>query len=270
VKYKEIHREIFIAILLLLSLTNLYAGAWSQKKGHYYTKISYIYSTADGIFGSDIPSLFDNSSIYLYGEYGLLDRLTAIGSLPALKNSVTEANFLRGETTGFLVGDLEVKGRYQFLDAPVVASGVIGVKIPVGYDIYDIPPLGNGETDLDLKLALGASLYPIPAYATGDIGYRLRGGDFVNEFNFSFEVGYTLWNKYLIRFVSDGIEATREAQGESNLIGFPLAQEQIRIGGGLIFILSQNIEIDFLYLKTTSGHNIPKFEEIFFGVAFKK
>jgi hypothetical protein len=261
---------LFIGFLIFLFQDEISAGAWAQPKGHYYTKISYIYSTADEIFGSSTPTLFDNSSVYLYGEYGAWDRLTVIGSFPALKFSVTEANFLRGETNGYMAGDMEFKAMYQFLDKPIVASGILGTKIPVGYEIYDQPPLGNGETDFDFKLALGASFYPVPAYATGDVGYRLRGGNFVNEINYTFEAGYTFREKYLLRFFTDGIRSTREAEGESNLIGFPLAQDQTRIGGGFIFILNQKVGFDFTYLKTISGKNIPKFQEFFIGIFYKK
>jgi hypothetical protein len=258
----------FIVLFFFLLQVNVFAGAWSQKQGHYYTKISYIYSTSDVIFGYNDPVLYDNSSIYLYGEYGIWDHFTVIGSIPALKYSVTEANFLRGETTGYMAGDMEFKGLYQFLFGPVVASGIIGVKIPFSYDIYDIPPIGNGEADFDVKLALGASFYPLPGYATGDVGYRLRGGEFIDEINFTFEVGYTLLNKFLIRFYTDGIRGIREAEGESNLIGFPLSQERIRLGGGLIYIWDDNIAFDFTYLDTIHGKYIPRFKEVFLGISY--
>ncbi len=122
---------------------------------------------------------------------------------------------------------------------------------------------------MDAKLLLGASLYPIPAYLTGDIGYRKRGGEFVDEIQFNFEAGYTFFNKYLLRFQTSGIKSTESGAGASDLLGFPLAQEQIRLGGGLIYKLNDNFEFDVTYLKTTSGKNIPKANELFVGIAFK-
>ncbi|GAB4373816.1 MAG: hypothetical protein Kow0042_17970 [Calditrichia bacterium] len=220
--------------------------------------------------GMDFPATFDNYALYFYGEYGLFTRFTLITSMPFFKQSISEANFLRGETNGYLAGDLELQSKYQFLDRPVVASALIGLKLPVGYEVYDLPPLGNDETDFDTKMLLGVSLYPIPAYITGDVGYRFRGGDFVDEWNYTLEAGYTLRNKFLFRFLTTSIKSTHEAEGESTLLGFPLAQEQVRFGGGVIFIWNQRIELDVTYLKTTSGKNIPSFGEFFFGIAFKK
>lgn len=264
-------RYLTIGIIFLVQFfqTPLFAGAWAQSKGHYYTKLTLIYSKADGLYGTNFPAEFNDYSLYFYGEYGLLDRTTVILSLPSIKRSINEANSVRGTTTGFLAGDFELQAKHQFLSSPVVASVLIGTKIPAVYRVEDFPPLGNGETDFDAKLLLGASLYPIPAYLTGDIGYRLRGGDFIDEINFNFEAGYTFFEKYLIRFAATGIRSTQDSQGESNLLGFPLAQEQYRLGGGIICKLSSNFEFDITYLNTIDGDNIPKANEVFIGIVFK-
>ncbi|MCB9090301.1 MAG: hypothetical protein H6628_18545 [Calditrichae bacterium] len=250
--------------------TPLYAGAWAQQKGHYYTKLTYIYSDANRIFGNNSPALFEDNALYFYGEYGLTNRATLVLSTPFFKHSVNEANFLRGETSGYFSGDLELQAKYQFLARPVVASLLGGAKIPLGYEIADIPPLGNGETDFDAKLLLGLSLYPVPAYLTGDVGYRFRGGDFVDEIQYNFEAGYTVLNDFLLRFLINGITSTRSATGESNLFGFPLSQEKTRLGGGVILLLSPHIDLDVTYLSTTAGENIPKTTEVFVGIAIKR
>lgn len=269
---KTFIRHLTISIVLLGQFLQvpLFAGAWAQPKGHYYTKLTLIYSKADGLYGLNFPAEFNDYALYFYGEYGLLDRATVILSLPSIKRSINEANSVRGTTTGYLAGDFEVQAKYQFLDRPVVASALVGTKIPTIYKIEDFPPLGNGETDFDARLLLGASLYPIPAYLTGDIGYRFRGGDFVDEINFNFEAGYTFYEKYLVRFATTGIRSTKDSNGESNLLGFPLAQKQYRVGGGIIYKLSPNFEFDITYLNTIAGDNIPKANELFVGIAFKK
>jgi hypothetical protein len=248
----------------------LFAGAWSQQKGHYYTKMTFIYSDATGIYGSTSPAEFKDYAVYFYGEYGLFNRTSIILSTPFFKQSQNEANFVRGQTTGYLAGDLELQAKYQFLSKPVVASVLGGAKIPVAYDIVDNPPLGNGETDFDAKFLLGASFYPIPAYATGDVGYRLRGGQFSDELHYNLEAGYTLFNKFLLKFMFNGIRHIQDVEGESNLFGFPLAQDRTRIGGGLIVLLSNHVEIEVDYLDTTSGLNIPKTKEVFVGIAWKR
>ncbi|MCB0376064.1 MAG: hypothetical protein KDD04_09120, partial [Sinomicrobium sp.] len=84
----------------------LYAGAWAQQKGHFYTKLTYIYSDANRILGNSSPALFEDNALYFYGEYGLTNRTTLVLSTPFFKQSVNEANFLRGETSGYFSGDL--------------------------------------------------------------------------------------------------------------------------------------------------------------------
>ena len=45
------------------------------------------------------------------------------------------------------------------------------------YDEDKSPTPGTGEVDYDVKLLFGRSLYPLPAYASADVGYCFRGGD---------------------------------------------------------------------------------------------
>lgn len=268
---KSVIRLITIGCSLLsIFQHSLFAGAWSQQKGHFYTKMTFIYSDASGIYGSTSPAEFTDYAVYFYGEYGFFNQTTIILNTPVFKQSQNEAIFVRGKSTGYLAGDLELQAKYQFLSKPVVASALGGIKIPVVYDIVDNPPLGNGETDYDTKFLLGASFYPIPAYATGDIGYRFRGGEFVDELHYNLEAGYTVFKKFLLKFMFTGIRHIQDAEGESNLFGFPLEQNRTRIGGGLIFLLSNHVEIELDYLDTTSGLNIPKTKEIFIGIAWKR
>ena len=255
--------------ILAVSQSMVFAGAWSQKKGHFYTKFTLIYAKANKVFGSDVPVSFNDYSVYFYGEYGLLDRLTVSISSPSVKRSSNELNFVRGTTKGLLAGDVEAHLKYQFLDKPFVTAFSVGTKIPVVYSTDDTPPLGNGEMDFDLKLLLGTSFYPVPLYMTADIGYRKRGGNFIDEIHYNFEMGYTVAKTFLLRVAANGIIDTGTTLDENILFGFPLDQKQTRVGGGIIFLLTKNFELDVTYLKSLSGKNIPQSNEVFLGFAFK-
>lgn len=258
-------------LLMLLSANfSIHAGAWAQKKHHYYTKATFIHADANRVFGNASPNLFNDYALYVYGEYGLFNNLSVILNSPLYKRSVSEADFIRGTTEGLVAGDVEFQAKYQFLANPLAVSVFGGIKFPLAYEIADIPPLGNGETDLFGGLAIGASFYPVPAYVTGDIGYRQRGGDFVDELHVNIEGGYTLFQKWLVRALFNNINSTESAVGESTLFGFPLSQDKTRIGGGLIYLLTKRIELDLTYMKTTSGSNIPESTEFFVGFAFKR
>ena len=47
---------------------------------------------------------------------------------------------------------------------------------------------------------MGKSLYPLPGYVTGEVGYRLRGGTFSNEWFYTLEAGMT-YDRILIKGV---------------------------------------------------------------------
>lgn len=261
---------IILAIAFPAITSTAHAGAWSQKKGHFYSKLTYIYSTASEVYGLNFPATFNDNALYFYGEYGLTNKLTFQASIPGLKLSENQANSLKGTTAGYFAGDYNLNLKYQFLSNPVVAAISAGTKLPLFYEIFDQPPLGNGETDYNAALLLGGSFHPLPLYVTGGIGYRLRGGDFINEIYFDIEAGYTLGRRYLLRAQADLIRSAGDAMGESGLFGFPLEQEKTRVGGGLIFLLNDNIDLDITYLSTISGKNIPASSDIFLGLAWKR
>ena len=136
----------FVALAVIGSTsTPCAAGAWSQPKGHYYAKLSGILYSSDEVFddmgmrqrmGMDGDS-FDGSQGFLYGEYGLADRLTVIGQTNA-GVLVSENTLVRKETTG--IGDFDIGAKYQLLNGPVVLSPFLTFKIPTGYDgDYDPP-----------------------------------------------------------------------------------------------------------------------------------
>lgn len=265
--------RLFIFYLLLLPFTNQsYAGAWAQRKGHYYSKLTFIYLNSTQRFAFD-QSLrrapFSDLAAYFYIEYGIQNRGTVILSSPVFKRSRYEDTTFRGTTTGIFSGDLQLQYKYQLLDGPVVISALAGLKLPVIYDQGDLPPLGTGVIDYDAKLLMGASFYPIPVYITGDIGFRKRGEEFDNELHFNFEVGYTVRKKYLLRVFGNGIRSNNSDEIMMEPLQFAHQQDQTRLGGGLIYLINSNLEADLSYLTTTSGRSIPKSQEIYFGIAVK-
>jgi hypothetical protein len=80
-----------IAPLLTGAVNQATAGAWSQPAGHYYTKLSGIFYSADEVYnemgvrqaqGMDDDS-FDGSQGFLYVEYGVRERLTVVSQINA-------------------------------------------------------------------------------------------------------------------------------------------------------------------------------------------
>ena len=156
------------------------AGAWAKKKGEYYAKLSSISYSADEHFTADgkreplstPDDSFDADQVFLYVEYGVMERLTLVadGNWGELVNRSMQ---VRDANSG--VGDLGIGAKYQWLDAPVVLAPYIKLKIPTGYDSDDNPSLGTGDVDLEFQLLASRSLYPWPVYVGAELGYRLRG-----------------------------------------------------------------------------------------------
>ena len=270
--------SVFVAATLLAASTQAMGGAWTQKKGGYYLKIAggYLNSKDDiDASGSRVPKaglgeLRDvNYSVYV--EYGLMDRLTLVASAPYKRMKDTRT-FVTGKAfekrSGF--GDLEMRLRWQALQKSYVASLAIGGKIPMWYekDPNTRVPLSSTDVDLDGRLLLGKSLYPFPGYLTGEFGYRYRGGTFSNELFYGAEAGVTLGN-FLVKGFISGIHTFGECvtTAEVGLIG---DQNVLKISPGLIYNLSQKVEISLDLIRVASGCNTGAGNTVLLGFAYKR
>ena len=261
-----------------------FAGAWTQNRGGYYFKIgaSYLNSTIDidangkQIQKANMGELRDlNYSTYL--EYGLLDRLTLVSSVPykRLRDTRTLRD-LNEVITGTALerrwgfGDMEMRLRWLLADKPVVASIAVGGKIPLWYD--DDPntrvPLSSKKVDADVRLLLGQSLYPLPIYATGEAGYRIRGGDISNEWFYALEAGITV-ERFLFKGYLAGIRTfgTCNPVGEVELIG---DQNILKLSPGLIYRLTNWMELSVEMIHIAAGCNTTAGNTFLFGMAFKR
>lgn len=215
-------------VLILLTLTGqLFSGAWTQKKGKYFSKFSWNYFSTGQEFNHlgkrqnilqdyevYVNTSFQDMSFESYLEYGLVDWFTVVTKL-AYKVSTSErtetgvsyfvSRRVKIRTAGF--ADWTLLGRLRLLENPVVFSLQGGVKVPTGYQRLpenDGPALGTAETDGEIAALLGKSLYPLPFYLTGGGGYRSRGGPLHDEWFYNFEIGYATAN-LIVKLYFDGV-----------------------------------------------------------------
>ena len=254
------------------------AGAWTQKKGGYYLKLAggYLNSTEDidatgsRIQKAGLGELRDvNYSLYL--EYGVLNRLTLVASVPykRLRDTRTFATGKAFEKrSGF--GDLEMRLRWQAYQKSFVASLALGGKLPMWYD--EDPntrvPLSSTEIDVDGRLLLGKSLYPFPGYLTGEFGYRKRGGNFSNELFYGLEAGVNV-DRFLFKGFVSGIHTSGmcATTAEVGLIG---DQNVLKFSPGIIYNVNSKLEMSLDFIHVASGCNTGAGNTILFGFAFKK
>lgn len=199
-----------LVFILCLSLTSeVIAGAWTAKEGASYNKFAFNYFFSDENFDSDgnrvsAGSDFTDVNLTVYVEYGIRDNVTAFFSVP-YKWIETELDGGGGsETNG--IGDQDIGLRYNFFndDSGVLSiQGLIKIPDPLDENPGDLP-LGNGQTDYEIRLLYGKSLYPIPIYFGLEGGYRFRTQDPSDEYRYLAEIGWTITDKYYARTKLDG------------------------------------------------------------------
>ena len=283
------------AILLAAAPGRVDAGAWTQPQGGFYSKLAGLSFSSRAVLNTDGERQdravdpreeLSDRGLSAYLEYGLLDRLTLVASLPYKRlvfRNPREARYFEALDSTIVrqhpdqsrsgLADLEMRLRWRLLLDPAVVSLAAGGKFPLGYEVpTEIPesyvPLGTGETDAEVRLLVGKSLYPLPAYVTGTLGYRRRGGDFGDELFHGLEAGYS-YNRLLVKGVVEGIQTLGDcgAMGEGGgLIG---DQNSLKLSPGLIWSFNDRLEISADLFHIASGCNTAAGTTYALGLAFK-
>lgn len=312
---RPLGRWIPLAAILLIAPAQLCAGAWTQSPGGLYCKIAglsfrsqeYLDAAGDRQVRAAKPSMEElrDKNVSAYLEYGLLERLTLVASLPykrlvyektevkVFKSDVLDTTITRLHPDEMRSGlaDLELRLRWRWLLKPAVVSLALGGKFPLGYDVEQDGngslepsgiglgpspvdgadskvPLGTGENDIDMRLLVGKSLYPFPGYLTSTVGYRQRGGAFSDEFFYGFEAGVA-YQRLLVKGVVEGMHTTGDcgAMGRGGLVG---DQDILKVAPGLIWSLSEHLEIGVDLFHIAAGCNTAAGTTYAVGLAFKR
>ena len=297
----------FILVLFFLSFSvNTFAGAWPQKKGGYYFKLSgnYFFTRSEfnhlgnkvAIFAEKIAfknASFRDFNINIYAEYGFTSKLTGIVNVPfKILNSKWDKyltqDILASRESLFTngLGDFSLISRYAIITNPIVLSLQGGVKLPLGYDkrpSNDGAPLGTGDLDYEGHLLFGFSFHPIPIYFTSGIGYRVRTGRLHDEILYSVEIGYNK-NRLLFKINLDGIQNTTTPL---DLIGLPVVtplpggggvnpsvivgdQNILKISPAIIYNIKDHLAIQAEVLHIFSGKNTTSGSIFSLGFIFSK
>ena len=288
-----------LAVFALLCCTNsaLWAGggAWVKKLGEYYFKSGFTSITADkeyGLSGEDQPLFRDTmrysngtigiTNISIYGEYGFTSWLTgvistqysvAVREADDLETGLTESSSASG------LSDIWVSGRVKLLPDswPLTGAATLAWKIPSGSPKHDIP-LGTGVPDYEGALAFGKG-FPVGAetfgYAQVSGGYRLRNKA-ANELNWQAEAGVEVIPGLGVQAIFDGTHSTADFESLATLpdddivfIGLVSDQSFSRFSGGIVYDLSDEMQINVLYTNTLSGINTLVASSFSIGVAWR-
>lgn len=200
------HNHATGAALRALAIIGLWAapalgGAWTVPASSFWGKVSYfrqttgewyidsslpmVVQTADGVeitqvsAGSRQPYRFGgqyrSKAVFAEGFYGVTDWLNLGVQIPYFDQVYQDSTRTEAPSdAGF--SDLRIYTKLRALQSPAVLTLKLGVKVPTGdFKNEDgLIPVGEGQWDFDLLLQAGRSLWPLPAYANLEAGYRLR------------------------------------------------------------------------------------------------
>lgn len=267
---------IVAAAAMLVFAASAAEAQWPRGKGKGYLQASIGHGSADRGYDADgvsgplgsaaDPQKYEESGLYLYGEYGLGPRLTVIGSTYAKRLEVSTATD-RTQTKG--VADLMIKIRYAALQrGNLVVSTEGGLRVPTGYDEAAAPPLGSGEFDVTFGVSSGLSLHPTPGYISSSLGMRLRGGIVTNEIYAHVEGGVFPHPKLLLRGRLDLIESTSDKTTVFDVMTQVTEQGYLTVGPGVSVLATKSWQIHADARWTVKGRTTSKIGSVGGGVAY--
>lgn len=195
-------RRILFFTLVIIMTDALAGGGWPQKKKGYfaklseYTIISKYYFASDGTV-IDIPrSSYFGTQVYF--EYGITDKLTAIGNIPFFARSSKEATkdglgmILDPAESINSLGDIDLAFKYGFYQNNGWALATqLTVGIPLGENNggnSGMLQTGDGEFNQMIEMHLSKSLKN-NAYMSLTAGFNNRASNFSDEFRYLVEGG---------------------------------------------------------------------------------
>ena len=237
-KKVDVRRVVALCVCGVMMAGVAYAGGgWTKKKGKGYFKLGQSAIVASQFFQPnglvvDITTVSLYTS-YLYGEYGITDRLEAVVYAPVFVRMTLNRQVLSGgeevaagdEYSG--IGDINVGLNYGILqNGPWVMAGKLLIGVASGNPeggSTRILQTGDGEYNQMLSLATSRAFTytsSLSGYATVEAGVNNRTQDFSEEFRFGVETGLAWQKAYFIlrvlgvlSFYNGAADDTSAAQG---------------------------------------------------------
>lgn len=198
-----VYKTLLATCAIFMSVQAYAGGGWPQPKNSGYFKLGQYGIIADNYFtpAGDIVDITTTGyySTYLYGEYGLTDKLTAVVYFPFFSRSTLnrledqEGNLIQeGESVNSL-GDTDVSLKYNLINKSVAVSVALTLGLPFGNASGGASGLlqtGDGEFNQMLSIEAGKSLGSNGKYyVSGMLGFNNRTEGFSDEFRYSLEGG---------------------------------------------------------------------------------
>ena len=218
-------------LLTLISVNTVFAqSGWVKKKGEIFAKLSITTTNSDSYYNLSGDKLetseFTQSTLGIYAEYGLTDRLTLLLNGPSIRmNGFETTNTVSG------IGDLPIGAKYAIVKGKIPVSVGLMVDVPlaksnnyaqnkeISFEQINLPT-GDGEWNFVGTLAASHAFDKVPVYvsAFGQLNYRteFEGTKFSNQLRFGVEGGLKIKEKYWL----SGAVSLQESLGDSEVTDF--------------------------------------------------
>lgn len=268
--FRGANTSLFILLITTCLEQDAKASAWVMEKGASQVITMVTYDVADRIFNEQailvVSPKFQKSSINIYAEYGLTDRIT-LRLLPGYEMVQTgfsgELNKEKGfNRTGAGARIKLWSGRTQVVsvEATYFSRGEIRTT--------ETNVLSRGTGDIDLRLLYGISRqlslfkWRFDTFADFQAGYRYRDGAPPNEYHADMTLGVNLGSRWQVltqtfSIVSDG---PGELEGQAEFKSFQLYKAQI----SAVYDVTDRISLQLGGFRTLFGRNIVE-EKAGFG-----
>lgn len=283
---KRVLAYLCMFVLSSSSIQEVWAGAWTQKRGEGYYKLGFRVIRADRFYELDgnkidIPTIAEYTTGF-YGEYGLNHRVTLIASVPFFKritlNKQVGSNsgfvFFPGDSkTGIADSDFGVRVALLHRGGTVLSAEIL-FGLPIGDNNQSNGLLtGDGEFNQWFKLQFGRSFYPLTMYFSSEVGFNNRTEGYSDEFYYAVEIGYSFNNRFSIAFKARGIESLKN--GDETVVGgmgglFANNQSYLSYGPEITYNLNRVFGISAGIEGATRGENVLSAPAFSLGLFLKK
>jgi hypothetical protein len=262
-------------------------SGWTKPKKTYFLKLDYSTYTSSDFRNNEGTSLktseFTQNATSLYGEYGITDRLTAIGYIPFFKQNSYETT---NKVSGY--GDVKLELKYAILDKAFPLSISIAPEFPTGTkDNFAFNknnplekinlPTGDGEFNLWTTVAISHSFSPLKLYTSAYSAFNYRtmykDRNFQNQYQTGIEVGYQFFDKLWINTkVSILTGVGRQPMTADFIRGDGTSYTGISLGG--LYEFGNNFGLTAQYFNSNSAivkaKNIYSNNILSFGIVYQK
>lgn len=268
---------LIISLALIFSSAIYAGGGWTKEKGKSYIKVSGWWVESKGFFsgnGTESQSSVSNGlfNVNVYAEYGISNKLTAIGYIPFFTRSYQNKEIDQNGNTNVALpggdlntfGDSEIGIKYSLYKKGRLAIATsLTLGIPLGNDGSDQElalATGDGEFNQLLKVDLGISLIEesnLSLYGNIYVGYNNRTEGFSDEIRLGTELGLGLASKKLWLISKlDMIESTENGDRNFDNAGgsvFANNAEVVNLSFEASYYLSKKIGLSIATAIPLSG-----------------